>query len=678
MRNLLRLLRNFWTAEEVPRWFGLSVVLVYLFGVGTVSFLGMSNLRSESDSQSVSYSRYALGSLSMQLSHINCTDKDGPKVAGEVRSLLYDFASQLPVSSLRLVNDQRQIIASIDPDEVGTTALSPESSTSVLVQTKNYTVRCDLDGNEVHQMSTAVIASDLQDQLAGLVLADLKAEPARTETSTVSLAVDKSTSSKAMSLEAGFLVTVPDSSLFTAYAESSIVVLVLLGVLFVLHRCLRRKFKNLSLIARRLEASHDQVADTLSALKLSNEADIITASWNQLVDLTQELSEDVSRNHANEELTRALAQSGGGALSEALQALPDGLVFINEDGLLVYANAAAERIAGFKASDTEPTSVEDLNATGLGLKVVELIKRASGSSGVFTPLSETIEPDSDQNSGASSTVMEGHYKVWVLPIIKGRQDGGCLVVIRDVSQQIRADRAREEFVTQVTHELRTPLTNIRAYAETLSSGMFDDPNVVTECYNVINKETRRLSRLIEDILNVSQMEVATISLNMQPVDLNALLSESVRDVRGLADEKNIDIQLTLPAKMEPIEADRDKLTVVLNNLLGNAIKYTLADGNVVVGCQLKPGFVVVTVKDNGIGIAPEDHACIFEKFQRANDERVQAQSGTGIGLYTAREIVRRHGGEIELHSAKNEGSTFMVRLPHEANRASVLSTAKET
>jgi signal transduction histidine kinase len=102
----------------------------------------------------------------------------------------------------------------------------------------------------------------------------------------------------------------------------------------------------------------------------------------------------------------------------------------------------------------------------------------------------------------------------------------------------------------VTHELRTPLTNIRAYTETLSSGMFEDPKVITECYNVITKETRRLSRLVEDMLSVSQLEVGSIELHVDNVDLKALLGDGVRDVRGLADEKNIDIQLVLPAKLE--------------------------------------------------------------------------------------------------------------------------------
>ncbi|MFQ5462340.1 MAG: sensor histidine kinase, partial [Phycisphaerae bacterium] len=114
--------------------------------------------------------------------------------------------------------------------------------------------------------------------------------------------------------------------------------------------------------------------------------------------------------------------------------------------------------------------------------------------------------------------------------------------------------------------------------------------------------------------------------------------------------------------------DRDNLAVVVNNLLGNAIKYTPADGNVYVGCQVNSDGVVITVKDNGVGISPEDQPRVFEKFYRAEDEAVQTETGTGIGLYTARAIARRHGGDIELLSAKGEGSTFMLKLPHKTTR----------
>ena len=218
-------------------------------------------------------------------------------------------------------------------------------------------------------------------------------------------------------------------------------------------------------------------------------------------------------------------------------------------------------------------------------------------------------------------------------------------------------------MSQVTHELRTPLTNIRAYAETLSSGVFDDPKVITECYNVIMKETRRLSRLIEDILSISQLEVGTIQLRVDDVDLRTLMTESVRDLRALADEKQIDMQLSLPSKLPVIRGDRDKLAVVVNNLLGNALKYTQSGGSVRVGCQVSAEEVLITVKDTGMGIDPKDHDRIFEKFQRGSSPDVEEITGTGIGLTTAREIARRHGGDIVVMSSKGDGATFVVHIP---------------
>jgi len=173
------------------------------------------------------------------------------------------------------------------------------------------------------------------------------------------------------------------------------------------------------------------------------------------------------------------------------------------------------------------------------------------------------------------------------------------------------------------------------------------------------------------------MEVGSIELQVDTIDMKTLLSDGVRDVRGLADDKNIDLQLILPAKMETTQGDRDKLAIVLINVLGNAIKYTPANGSVVVGCQLSADQVSITVKDNGIGVDPADHVRIFEKFQRAEDPDVQNETGSGIGLYTAREIVRRHGGDIELISKKGEGSTFIVRLPHTESRAQALSLTEE-
>ena len=640
------------TGEEVPRWFGLSLILIYLAGLGTVANLGIAQAQREASVAAQKTIRHALGVLADLVGAV----QDDPRLAETapqvVQRKLRSFAENLPVRTLRLV-DGVKIIASSDPDEIGKD-VAPMASA----------LRSVRDGAG-HAAVGASSDSDSWIRVPVYVIPSVQPADGTAETGT-----QESSRYLAASLR-------PTASLgrrTSDYAAALAVLLVVLGALFVVYRCLREQMRGMSRIAQRLHSHKDRIQDGLAALRIQDGAalDRVTGAWNELVDLTQRLLDTSQRNEANAELSRVLQNSGGGALAEALNALADGFLFVREEVRLEFANAAACRVLGWRTSDVNRKTLGELPTSGLSAKILEFVRTSLGADGQFAARTEVFEISEDKSRSGSN------YRAWVLPLGGPRHAGDCAVVIRDVSQQVRSERAREDFVTQVTHELRTPLTNIRAYAETLSSGMFEDPQVITECYNVITKETRRLSRLIEDILSVSQLEVGSIHLSLDTVDLRTVLSEGVRDVRGLADEKNIDVQLVLPAKLESIRADRDKLAVVVNNLLGNAIKYTQRDGVVVVGCQLTGSEVLLTVKDNGIGIDLSDHQRVFEKFQRANDPAVQAETGTGIGLYTAREIVRQHGGDIDLISEKGKGSTFMVRLPHRESRATAMSTARDT
>lgn len=621
--------RAFLTAEEVPRWFGLSLVLIYLCGLGSAAFSAVNAVRAEADRQLGRADRYAVAALAERLAGVTAggTVPDTARAQTE----LYDFAAHVPTRYARLIDGDRRVLAASNPGEVGAPAVSDRAA-----------------GERPAEMEATLVTSDgpAPDRLLRVPVGDR---------------------ARGWYLEVRLPPALQESASLAGQANTSFVVLVVLGALFVVYRALRAQLRGVSQIADRLHSHRDHIPENLSALRLADAEDGISTAWNQLVDLTTDLSTAMKRAAANDELTRALARSGGGALAEALNSIPDGLIYITDEVRFEYLNAPACRLLGCSASDAKRMTLPEARCGGIGARVLEVVRSALHADGSFESRTEVVSAEQDASGDSSS------YRVWVIPLQRAHHSGECVVIVRDVSQQVRAERAREDFVTQVTHELRTPLTNIRAYAETLSSGMFDDPKVITECYNVITKETRRLSRLIEDILSVSQLEVGSIELRVDTVDLKTLLSEGVRDVRGLADEKNIDIQLLLPAKMEPIRADRDKLAVVINNLLGNAIKYTPKDGNVVLACQYSGDEVVITCKDNGIGIDPADHARVFEKFQRANDPAVLAESGTGIGLYTAREIVRRHGGDIELISEKGSGSTFMVRLPHRESRAAALS-----
>jgi len=655
MKRAWKTFGGFWIAEEVPRWFGLSLVLIYLAGIGAVAHFEMLQAQREANASSERSFRYAVGALAEQLLARKAANPAEAAPAEEDQFLLERFASRVPTKILRLVDANGRIVASIASEEVG----KPSSNDLV-------------EGPFTNAAGDIGAPSGALEKPARLIRIPLGSTSGKGESTTGGpISPAGAGHDPASDLWLVACAVLPKAPTLLSSAGALTVVLLVLGALFAVHRRLRGQLRGISRVADRLRLNRDRLATDLGSLRVTDTFDHMTEAWNQLIDSAQGWFDTVQRTQANEELSRVLQRSGGGALSDALNAVPDGFLFITNEVRFEYVNSTVARLFGWSHEEARRITLPEAHAEGIGGEVLAIVRGALQADGSFEARTQVLEGGDEQASNRSS------YRVWVIPLQRIRHQGECVVLIRDVSQQIQADRAREEFVTQVTHELRTPLTNIRAYTETLSSGMFDDPKVISECYNVITKETRRLSRLIEDILSVSQLEVGSIELTADNVDLRTLLSDGVRDVRGLADEKNIDLQMLAPAKLEPINADRDKLAVVINNLLANAIKYTPNGGNVIVGCQFTADAAVLTFKDNGIGIDAADHARIFEKFQRADDPAVQQETGTGIGLYTAREIVRRHGGDIELISAKGQGSTFLVRLPHRGGRATALSTTQE-
>ncbi|MCO6436335.1 MAG: PAS domain-containing protein [Phycisphaerae bacterium] len=661
-RGLWDEFKAFWTAEEIPRWFGLTLVLVYLAGLGAIVHVGMRELRRHAQDR---VDELVLAAVDRTVEELRASGQKldaRDDIARHWNLALFELAGAMHGATARVLDARHKVIASTDPLEIGMTIPDPVLSTDPLSSGQ---------AGRIHRERDSVTA--------WRALEGVRWEAKTKAGSDGEGSVGTATGVGATPLV--LMVRYPaigsNGGSLAGQAEAAAIVLLAFGVLLVAYRCVRGQLRGpvkiaerLRLHGNRLRSDTEQVVGELAMLRLSEAEDTATGAWNALVDLAQNLANAVARNEANAELKNALERSGGGALAEALHALPDGIMFLRAEEQVDYANASAARLMGWRGEDIRNMTLSKApRLSKVGERIAEIVRSAQQADGTCVAMTETVE------SGEGTGADQSSYRVWVIPVHRPHALGECLVVIRDVSQQLRAEKAREEFVTQVTHELRTPLTNIRAYAETLSSGMFEDPSVITECYNVITKETRRLSRLIEDILSVSQLEVGGIDLQVDTVDLRQVLSEGVRDVRGLADEKNIDIQLVLPSKLEPIRGDRDKLAVVVNNLLGNAIKYTPSGGDVLLGCQVSSSEVIITVKDNGFGIDPEDHARVFEKFQRGRDPEVQAESGTGIGLYTSREIVRRHGGNIELISRKGEGSTFLVKLPNRESRATTLSLA---
>jgi Na+/proline symporter/signal transduction histidine kinase len=226
------------------------------------------------------------------------------------------------------------------------------------------------------------------------------------------------------------------------------------------------------------------------------------------------------------------------------------------------------------------------------------------------------------------------------------------------------DRMKDDFVSTVSHELRTPLTSIRAFAEILHDNPDTPPAKRQQFVGVILKETERLTRLINQILDLAKIESGRAEWAAEPVDLRATIEDAVRATEALFRERGVRLEASLPERAPTVVADRDRLTQVLLNLLSNAVKFCAPGTGVVRVALVASGDVLrVDVADNGVGIAPEHQAEIFEKFRQVGDTLTDRPKGTGLGLPISRMIVRQFGGDLRVASAAGAGATFSFTLP---------------
>jgi signal transduction histidine kinase len=231
------------------------------------------------------------------------------------------------------------------------------------------------------------------------------------------------------------------------------------------------------------------------------------------------------------------------------------------------------------------------------------------------------------------------------------------------------DRLKDELVALVSHELRTPLTSIAGYLELVldeNEGPLGDEQ--RRFLEIVDRNARRLMRLVNDLLFVAQIESGRLTLDATEVDLQELAAESVEALRPAAEAAGISLRLdALP--VPAVRGDPERLGQLLDNLLSNAVKFTLAGGRVVVALGRSGGDAVLAVTDTGIGVPAVEQDRIFERFFRASDAQERAIEGTGLGLTIVRAIVEAHGGSVEIASVEGEGTTVRVRIPLAARSA---------
>jgi two-component system phosphate regulon sensor histidine kinase PhoR len=335
---------------------------------------------------------------------------------------------------------------------------------------------------------------------------------------------------------------------------------------------------------------------------------------------------------------RAAAERGDRA-SRSLEHVDDAVVLLDPDGTVRYWNPGAAEYLGVPETEALDRPVTDV-----------------------VPEFETIEELLDRDPrGAVAPVARDGATRWLV-VRESDFPEGRVLVLQDVTTERELERARSDFLATASHELRTPLSAVYGAVRTLRrADRAPAADVDARLLSMIETESERLKEIVDQILLSADIDRDAVFLQTRTCDLRELCESTIAAAEARAPE---DIELVLDAPEEVVvECDPSKLRQVVVNLVDNAVKYSPDGGRVVVAVRARPGLAAIEVTDQGIGIAPEAHDHIFEKFFRVDPEMRTGVGGTGLGLYISRELVQRMRGRLEVRSSPGVGSTFTVELP---------------
>ncbi|MFQ5730794.1 MAG: sensor histidine kinase [Planctomycetaceae bacterium] len=423
-----------------------------------------------------------------------------------------------------------------------------------------------------------------------------------------------------------------------------------LSVPFVRLRHMRRRLGALASIERQL-VDLEMGGSNSAEIRPISTVDAASSGWNRLVSLSADWR---ALRNLEESVSRKLADTGNGSAANILDGLGEGVAVTDVDGRLAIINEALSAIVrGDDAQDIHGKPLLDVLDSVLGDQNADLVEEFAATS---RPVSINLNRDVD---GARHVLRCSRRPQWD----ENHNLTGHVWTVRDVTQQRLAEEMREQFVSTASHELRTPLANIRAYAETLTVADGIDVEKQKEFCNTIQSEATRLGRLVDDLLDVTRMQVGSMILDRHETDVERLLQEVCRKVNGQILQKQIEFRTEFPAKLPKLNIDKDKISASLVNLLGNAVKYTPEQAEIELRVEVDAHQISFSVEDTGFGIAENELPRVFEKFFRSDDERVRSVSGSGLGLAFTKEVARLHGGDVTVHSELDKGTRFTFSIP---------------
>lgn len=324
--------------------------------------------------------------------------------------------------------------------------------------------------------------------------------------------------------------------------------------------------------------------------------------------------------------------------------ITDGIISFDLDGNVTYINPAA--ISFFELDKEDNTFGKIFKKIGLDVNLEKIVYLDD-----FTSTEQKV------------LINEKYINIFFAPFKDSKnRPNGIIILLQDITEHVKLDNMRKEFVADVSHELKTPITSIIGYADTLLESDYDKDTQI-QFLNVISSESRRMAKLVTDLLTLSRYDNNKNKVEKTEIDLGALTKKCLENLEMEIEKKKHKVECFVTADVPLVKADKYGIERVILNILTNSIKYTHENGNI----KIYVGFVYndayIKVIDNGIGIPEEDLPRIFERFYRVDKARTRELGGTGLGLSIAKEIIEQNNGSIDIKSEFGKGTEVVLRIP---------------
>ena len=324
--------------------------------------------------------------------------------------------------------------------------------------------------------------------------------------------------------------------------------------------------------------------------------------------------------------------------------MTDGIIAFNMGGQIIHINPAAKSMLGL--NDRDNTFEKIFKKLNIDINIEKIIYLENWTS-----------------SEQRKNVGDKYVNLLFAPFQdENDRPAGVITVIQDITEHVKLDNMRKEFVADVSHELKTPITSIMGYADTLLEGEYDD-ETRNKFLNVISTEARRMARLVTDLLTLSRYDNKKVETDVTSFDLGELVKKCQEKLKFEIEKKGHNVECFVTASVPPVVADKYGIERVVLNILSNAIKYTPDNGTIKVYVGFVYNDAYIKVIDNGIGIPESDLTRIFERFYRVDKARSRELGGTGLGLSIAKEILDKNKGSIDIKSKVGKGTEVVIRIP---------------